>query len=107
MATRRTCLRLAAAASSGRRGPETVAPPITPRVWNRNRRRVTSCGMTHPHCSRAQAHISSIRMTFPQEGDLSVLDHLCHSKSHTSIFPSCSKVLYSFEKLRYFVMFTQ
>src|SRR5712691_2793234 len=47
-ATRRTCLRLAASASRGRRSPATIVPPITPRVWNTNCRRVTWLGITYP-----------------------------------------------------------
>ena len=42
MATRKTCLRLAASASRGRRSPATIVPPIMPRVCNTKRRRVTS-----------------------------------------------------------------
>src|SRR6266446_2764857 len=55
IATRRICLRLAASASRGRRSPETIAPPITPRVWNTKRRRVTSGGIAPP---LPTAHVS-------------------------------------------------
>src|SRR5882672_4657568 len=60
-ATRRTCLRLAASASSGRRFPETVAPPITPKVCIMNRRRVTAVGIAHPLPYLPQTHLGEHR----------------------------------------------
>src|SRR5438132_1937161 len=67
MATRRTCLRLAASASKGRISPVTVAPPIMPRVWSTNRRRVTFCGITHP-LADANQQTSLGPMSMPLRG---------------------------------------
>src|SRR5712691_9114530 len=55
MSTRKICLRLAASARRGSRSPETIAPPITPRVWNTKRRRATSGGIAPP---LPTAHVS-------------------------------------------------